>query len=135
MTSCTAAELWMITLMVWQSTDPRKRFFVVQLSMWADPYILVNYPYYKHVNSCRKRSYLAVAANRWHNWAITNLVDTALLLVDAWHLCVQTGNNGSLLLYCVHITKKISTASIQTLISLKLQLIQTSTMYQMKAQR
>ena len=71
---CTVAELWTLTWTVLtRHCSEKNAFFIVQLLIWVGPYILVSYPWYEHVNSCRKRWCLAVAANGWHNWAIRNL--------------------------------------------------------------
>ena len=50
------AELWMLTRTVLTKHCSEKNvFFVVPLLMWASQYISVNYPWYEHANSCRKR--------------------------------------------------------------------------------
>ena len=124
---CTVAELWMLTRMILTNHCSKKNtFFVVQLLMWAVPDISVNYPWYEHANSCRKRWCLAVAANGWHDWAIRILIRCfsfvsgciapCFVFLGGKRLCVRTGNHGNTL-YCVHIHTwhEISTACIQTL--------------------
>ena len=111
MTACTVAELWTLT-----QTDLTKHcseknvFFLIQLFMWACPYIPINYPWYEHANSGRKRCYLAVAANEWHNRVIRNFVVRGCLVpcfvfLGGECLRIQTGNHGNTL-YGVHITLK-----------------------------
>ena len=120
---CTVAELWTLTRTVLtKHCSEINGFFVVQLLMWAGPYIPVNYPWFEHV---WKRWCLAVAANGWHDWAFRNLsrcfsvvsgcLAPCFVFLGGERLCVQTGNHGNTL-YCIHITHRqdISTACIQT---------------------
>ena len=108
----------------------------------------VNYPWYEHAKSSEKRWRLAVATNGWHDWAIRNLsqclsvvsgcLEPCFIFLRGEHLCVQTGNHGIILyiILCPYNTRKQSSvACIQRLTTLKLQLMQTSNMYQMKDQR
>ena len=144
--STVVAELWMLTQTVLTSIVLRKRIFVVQLLMWAGPYIPVNYPYYEHANSCGKRWRLTIAANGWHNRNIRNLSQCLFVLSGCLAPCfvllggeclrIQTGNYGNTLYMRLYNTRKeISTACIQTLITLKLQLVKTLNVYQKEAPR
>ena len=103
----------MLTRMILTNHCSKKNiFFVVQLLMWAVPDISVNYPWYEHANSCRKRWCLAVAANGWHDWAIRILIRCfsfvsgciapCFVFLGGKCLCIRTGNHGNTL-YCVHI--------------------------------
>ena len=112
--ACTVAALWTLTRMVLTKHCSKKNtFFIVLLLMWAGPYIPVNYPWYEHAKSSKKRWCLAVAANGRHNWAIRNLsrcisvvsgcLAPCFVFLRGEHLGIQTGNHGNTL-YCVRIT-------------------------------
>ena len=112
--ACTVAELWTLTRTVLtKHCSEINAFFVVQLLMWAGPYIPVNYPWYEHAKGSKKRRRLAVAVNGWHNWAIRNLsrclsvvsgcLAPCFVFLRGERLHVQTGNHGNTL-YCVRIT-------------------------------
>ena len=88
---------WMVLKMSWllwadmnsfdKALSLRKPIFHCSIIMWVSPYIPVNYPYYEHSNSCRKRwCWLLLIRMAWLSYQ--KLESMPLLLVDTYSILI-----------------------------------------------